>query len=187
MSEYYTGADQWGQDDANTDIDTDIDAETPPQAEPPVSRRPRRTSSRRSRSSAVTRAAAEAVLDRYETMSTASETEREALKTVLGSSATDIRSLTVALASGVEPKHAAAMDDLLTIAASDDADRDMVALTLGVGQSGMKRLRAAWQLAGSPSKQTQNLSTNPVQAARSLAQAASDVFDVLSTVKTLLG
>ena len=173
MSEYYTGADQWGQDDANTDIDTDTGPS--PQAEPPVSRRPRRTSSRRSRSSAVTRAAAEAVLDRYETMSAASEAEREALKTVLGSSATDIRSLTVALASGVEPKHAAAMDDLLTIAASDDADRDMV------------RLRAAWQLAGSLSKQTQNLSTNPVQAARSLAQAASDVFDVLSTVKTLLG
>ena len=115
MSEYYTGADQWGQDDANTDTDTDTGPS--PQAEPPVSRRPRRTSSRRSRGGAVTRAAAEAVLDRYETMSTTSETEREALKTVLGSSATDIRSLTVALASGVEPKHAAAMDDLLTIAA----------------------------------------------------------------------
>ena len=63
----------------------------------------------------------------------------------------------------------------------------MAALTLAVGKSGAKRLRAAWELAASLSGRTQSLSGNPVEAARALAVSAVDVAGVLSVVKSLLG
>ena len=77
--------------------------------------------------------------------------------------------------------------DLLAIADAADADRDMTALTLAVGPSGMKRLRAAWALADSLSDRTRPLPSSPVEAARALVPAAVETADTLTAVKTLLG
>jgi hypothetical protein len=175
-----TTVDQWDEGHDNTDEVAHTDKPSP-------TRRSKRSTARRAARNTVTRAQAKAVLDQLDLLSAASGAELEALATVLGTTAADARSLTIALASGTEPKHSSAMNDLLTIAASDEGDRDMVALTLGVGPSGMRRLRAAWDLACSLSGQTRSLSANPVQAARALANSANGLLDALSTIKTLLG
>ena len=166
-------------DDHTTDPGQGESTDTAP---PPTTRRARP----RARGT-LTRAAAEAVLDRYETVAAAGATERHALAAVLGAADTSARGLTVALCSGSGPRHAAALDDLLTIASCDEADRDMTALTLGVGPRGTRRLRAAWALAGTLSGQEAGrLPTSPVQAARALARAAVGVRDVLVAAAALL-
>lgn len=76
--------------------------------------------------------------------------------------------------------------DLLAIADAADADRDMAALTLAVGASGMKRLRAAWALADSLSDRARPLPSSPVEAARALVPAAVEAARTLTAVKTLL-
>lgn len=182
MSDYY--AEQPTEWSGGDSTDADVAPEAPASK---ASRRSGRSSGRRGSRSTVTRGQAEVVLDRYEVLSAASDPEREALATVLGSASHEVRALTVALASGVSVKHKRAMRDLLAIASSDDADRDMTALTLAVGQSGAKRLRAAWGLASLLSGRSQNLPGNPVEAARMLSGAAVDVAGVLSVVKSLLG
>lgn len=182
MSDYYTEQpSEWDQPGEGADVEAAEAAGTR------VSRRGKHSRRRRGSRGTVTRNQAEAVLDRYETLSAASTPELEAVAVVLGSAADDVRALTVALASGTGAKHAQAMDDLLAVAQCPDNDRDMAALTLAVGKSGAKRLRAAWELAASLSGRTQSLSGNPVEAARALAVSAVDVAGVLSVVKSLLG
>ena len=75
---------------------------------------------------------------------------------------------------------------LAAIAGAADADRDMAALTLAVGASGMKRLRAAWALADSLSDRARPLPSSPVEAARALVPAAVEAARTLTAVKTLL-
>ena len=139
------------------------------------------------RRGAPTRAQARAVLDRYRALCATDDVTLAALAAVLGSSGREARDLTVDIVSGPGPRHLGAMNDLLAVADAADADRDMVALTLAVGPSGMKRLRAAWALAGSLSDRTRPLPSSPVEAARALVPAAVETAGTLTAVKTLLG
>lgn len=138
------------------------------------------------RRGAPTRAQARAVLDRYRTLCATDDATLAALAVVLGSSGREARDLTVDIVSGSGPRHLGAMNDLLAIADAADADRDMAALTLAVGASGMKRLRAAWALADSLSDRTRPLPSSPVEAARALVPAAVEAARTLIAVKTLL-
>lgn len=138
------------------------------------------------RRGAPTRAQARAVLDRYRTLRATDDATLAALAVVLGSSGREARDLTVDIVSGSGPRHLGAMNDLLAIADADDADRDMAALTLAVGASGMKRLRAAWALADSLSDRARPLPSSPVEAARALVPAAVEAARALTAVKTLL-
>ncbi|ARD42529.1 hypothetical protein [Actinomyces gaoshouyii] len=181
MSDYYTDTEpQW--DDADSGTDT----------QPEPVKAARRSSGTRARGrrrsrTLVTSGQAETVLDRYEALSAATADELSAVAAVLGSTEHDVRTLTVTVVAGAGVKHAQAMEDLLDVAGRDNADRDMAALTLAVGPAGIKRLRAAWDLAQALSDGADTLDTNPVQAARQLAGAAVDVEDVLSTARVLLG
>ena len=138
------------------------------------------------RRGAPTRAQARAVLDRYRTLCATDDATLAALAVVLGSSGREARDLTVDIVSGSGPRHLGAMNDLLAIAGAPDADRDMAALTLAVGASGMKRLRAAWALADSLSDRARPLPSSPVEAARALVPAAVEAARTLTAVKTLL-
>lgn len=138
------------------------------------------------RRGAPTRAQARAVLDRYRTLCATDDATLAALAVVLGSSGREARDLTVDIVSGSGPRHLGAMNDLLAIASAADADRDMAALTLAVGASGMKRLRAAWALADSLSDRARPLPSSPVEAARALVPAAVEAARTLTAVKTLL-
>lgn len=138
------------------------------------------------RRGAPTRAQARAVLDRYRTLCATDDATLAALAVVLGSSGREARDLTVDIVSGSGPRHLGAMNDLLAIADAADADRDMAALTLAVGASGMKRLRAAWALADSLSDRARPLPSSPVEAARALVPAAVEVARALTAIKTLL-
>ena len=138
------------------------------------------------RRGAPTRAQARAVLDRYRTLCATDDATLAALAVVLGSSGREARDLTVDIVSGSGPRHLGAMNDLLAIAGAADADRDMAALTLAVGASGMKRLRAAWALADSLSDRARPLPSSPVEAARALVPAAVEAARTLTAVKTLL-
>ena len=179
MSDYYT------QTEPDTGWADSGDAGRPPEAPAPRTSHHRKGStSRRHKRPTVTRKQAEAVLDRYEVLSAATDPELRAVAAVLGTADEDARALTIATASGASCR---AMEDLLEIAAHQDSDRDMAALTLAVGQSGMKRLRAAWDLAQSLTGAQGALPSSPVQAARELAAAAVEVADVLGTVQSLLG
>ena len=138
------------------------------------------------RRGAPTRAQARAVLDRYRTLCATDDATLAALAVVLGSSGREARDLTVDIVSGSGPRHLGAMNDLLAIAGAPDADRDMAALTLAVGASGMKRLRAAWVLADSLSDRARPLPSSPVEAARALVPTAVEAARTLTAVKTLL-
>lgn len=155
----------------------------------PAARRRRRHGGGRPaprRRGAPTRAQARAVLDRYRTLCATDDATLAALAAVLGSSGREARDLTVDIVSGSGPRHLGAMNDLLAIAGAPDADRDMAALTLAVGASGMKRLRAAWALADSLSDRARPLPSSPVEAARALVPAAVEAARTLTAVKTLL-
>lgn len=154
----------------------------------PVRRRRRHGGGRPAsrRRGAPTRAQARAVLDRYRTLCATDDATLAALAVVLGSSGREARDLTVDIVSGSGPRHLGAMNDLLAIAGAADADRDMAALTLAVGPSGMKRLRAAWALADSLSDRARPLPSSPVEAARALVPAAVEAARTLTAVKTLL-
>ena len=144
------------------------------------------TRGRRGPARTVTRSQARAVLARQDALSAASPELLNALATVSGMRNADLRSLTIALACGTQPRHASAMSDLLTIAEAGLADREMVALTLGIGPGGVKRLREAWRLAASLGFAQGTMSPNPVQAGRDLAQVADRAATTLGEVKTLL-
>lgn len=144
------------------------------------------TRGRRGPARTVTRSQARAVLARQDALSAVSPELLNALATVMGSRDAGLRSLTIALACGTEPRHAGAMSDLLTIAEAGADDREMVALTLGIGPEGMKRLREAWKLAANLGFAQDTMSNNPVQAGRDLALTAARAASTLSDVRELL-
>ncbi|MBW3068964.1 hypothetical protein GZ998_05480 [Actinomyces sp. 594] len=132
----------------------------------------------------VQRRQAETVLDTYDLIGAADDTERQALAAVLGVQDIEVRALTVALASAARPKAGQALQDLLDVAAADDAP--MAALALAVGREGQARLRRAWQLAAALGALEGAPDANVVEAARRLAEAATGLQALLEAVAGLV-
>lgn len=160
-----------------------LQAEAKPEAATPARTR-KRTRPRSRKATALTRAVVEDVLDRFERYGSLDADVATVLAGVYGLSDIDARSLTLAVLTG-EARHRQGLDDLLTIAQADQADRDMVALTIGM--EGMKRLKTAFDLAASVGlTEESSVSTNPITAARQVACAAALGQETFETVRGLI-